>query len=65
MIAYIAFDLGVDASMVTNSIAPKFHLRKPPERTEIDDEQRQNMESARQPLAVLDIQPDNDEGWNV
>ena len=28
MIAYVGLDLGVDTSEVTNSFAPKFHLRQ-------------------------------------
>jgi hypothetical protein len=59
MIAYVGFDLGIDTSVVTNSFAPKLHLRKPLERN-LDAEQDPDMKNVRQLSVVLDIGPHDD-----
>ena len=64
MIAYVGLDLGVNTSLVTNSFAPKFHLRKPLERNlevEAGAEQGHDMETVRQLSTVLDIRSDDDQ----
>ena len=56
--AYVGLGLGVDTYVVKNSVAPKFHLRKPLEQDlEIgtDAEQKHDMET------VLDIRSDDDQ----
>jgi hypothetical protein len=63
MIAYVGLDLGVDTSVVTNSVAPKLHLRELPER-DVEAEQVRDMQSVRQ-LSVLDVRPDGVERGNV
>jgi hypothetical protein len=46
MIAYVGLDLGVDTSTVTNSFAPKLHLRKPSKpNLEVDAKQERDMET--------------------
>jgi hypothetical protein len=66
MIAYVGFDLGVDTSVVTNSFAPKLHLRKPLERKlDVDAQQGRDTGSFTELSVVLDIRPCEDEGQNV
>jgi hypothetical protein len=68
MIAYVGLDVGVDASMVTNSFSPnlKLHLRKPLERNlEVDTEHGRDIESIRELPLVLNIQPHEDVGQKV
>jgi methylglyoxal synthase len=60
MIAYVGLDLGVDTSVVTNSVAPKLYLRKPFEQKE-DQGHDMELESVIRLSAVLDIQPDGDQ----
>ena len=64
MIVYVGLDLGVNTSVVTNSVTPKLHLWKPVER-DVQAEQGRDTESVRQLSAVLDIRPNDEEGQNV
>jgi hypothetical protein len=65
MIAYVGLDLGVDTSRVTNSFAPKFHLRKPPGNLEGDANQELDMETVLQSSGVLDIRKNDNRGRDV
>jgi hypothetical protein len=66
MIAYVGLDLGVNTSVVTNSFAPKLHLRTPLEHNlEVEAEQGHSMETVNQLSVVLDIQPDDDHAQNI
>jgi hypothetical protein len=60
MIAYVGLDLGVDTSVVTNSVAPKLYLRK--RNMEAGAEPGQNTETIREVSVVLDIRLHDDEG---
>jgi hypothetical protein len=65
MIAYVGLDLGVNTSVVTNSFAPKFELRKSLESQEVDAEQGRDIESIRELPEVLNIRRHDDEEQNV
>jgi hypothetical protein len=65
MIAYVGLDLGVDTDLVTNSVAPKHHLREPVERKEVNAAQESHMDSVGPLSVVFDIRPDHDEEQNA
>ena len=65
MIAYVGLDLGVDTSVVTNSVTQESHLRKPLGRKDGYTEQGQNIDSTRRLSVVLNIRRDDDKGWNM
>jgi hypothetical protein len=64
MIAYVGLDLGVDTSVVTNSFAPKLHLRDG-QNLKVDTEQGQHTQSIRELSVVLDLCRHEEEGQNI